>query len=94
MIDIDLPHKGEADGLTMASRKNQLSISLHEILRSLQTPSNILCISVFIILIVVFLQGLPGSIPWGVYSSYLHDILANEKQFSPDAVSFHLSTYG
>ena len=35
----------------------------------------------------MFLQGLPGSIPWGVYSSYLHDILANEKKFSADSVS-------
>lgn len=34
----------------------------------------------------MFLQGLPGSVPWGVYSSYLHDVLANEKHFSQDAV--------
>lgn len=39
----------------------------------------------------MFLQGLPGSIPWGVYSSYLHDILANEKKFSADSVLFSLS---
>ena len=42
---------------------------------------------------VVFLQGLPGSIPWGVYSSYLHDILANEKKFSADSVNSLLSPH-
>ena len=41
----------------------------------------------------MFLQGLPGSVPWGVYSSYLHDVLANEKHFSQDAVGLPCNYY-
>ena len=42
MIDVEIPEKGEADGLYQQSHKNQLSTSFHEILQSLHIPSNIL----------------------------------------------------
>lgn len=35
---------------------------------------------------LVFLQGLPGSMPWSVYSIYLHSILCSEKHLSIDTV--------
>ena len=61
-------------------------MNFREVIRSVRISSNLFCHNKLFSLYLVFLQGLPGSIPWGVYSSYLHDILANEKHFSPDAV--------
>lgn len=84
-LDVDIPQKGEADGIAQSTRKCQ-SPCLREIIHNLRSPSNLLRMVCTLLLIVVFIQGIPGSIPWGVYSSYLHDILANERHFSADAV--------
>ena len=52
----------------------------------LTIPSNILRPPHDHVLSLVFLQGLPGSMPWGVYTIYLHNILCTEKRMSIDLV--------
>ena len=43
---------------------------------------------------LLFLQGLPGSMPWGVYTIYLHNILCVERKFSIDLASTLILVFG
>lgn len=43
---------------------------------------------------LLFLQGLPGSMPWGVYTIYLHNILCIERKFSIDLASSLILVFG
>ena len=42
----------------------------------------------------MFIQGLPGSMPWGVYTIYLHNILCVERQFTIDIASMLILVFG
>ena len=42
----------------------------------------------------MFIQGLPGSMPWGVYTIYLHNILCVERQFTIDIASMLILAFG
>jgi len=44
--------------------------------------------------ILVFLQGIPGTIPWGVFMIYLNDFYAQEKGFSVEAATLIVMAIG
>lgn len=75
------PVKGgnETDLEDMLSKGISLpSMTLSSLLRSLLTPTAVLLV----------LQTLPNTIPWGVLSTHLHDLLATESHLSlPEATS-------
>ena len=64
----------------------KFSIDLSIVKSIANVPSNWLCIPFISHSSLVFLQGIPGSIPWGVFTIYLHSILCIEKHLSVDSV--------
>ena len=79
-------HNTEVESsIELESKSIQFDSSIwHEIFI---VPSNWLCIPSFSLYsYLVFLQGTPGSIPWGVYTTYLPTILCTEKHISIDTV--------
>ncbi len=44
--------------------------------------------------VIVFLQGIPGTIPWGVFFIYLNDFYAQEKGFSVEAATLIVMVVG
>ena len=56
----------------MEGFRYQEKMNLQKIVLLLTTPSNIF----------VILQGLPGSLPWGVLLTFMNDFLAREQKLS------------
>jgi len=44
--------------------------------------------------IILFLQGIPGTVPWGVFFIYLNDFYAQEKGFSVEAATLIVMVVG
>ena len=97
-VVVEFPHNGEADGLVtphvestdkLKSEATDVSqINEAEIEASMELEGEGMKLDTSI------LQGLPGSMPWGVYTIYLHNILCIERKFSIDLASSLILVFG
>mmetsp|Transcript_22623 Transcript_22623/g.36029 ORF Transcript_22623/g.36029 Transcript_22623/m.36029 type:complete len:576 (-) Transcript_22623:1368-3095(-) len=59
-------------------------ITLKTFMQLMKTPS----------VILIFLQGIPGSLPWGIFNMYLSDYLTQERGISIQLTGFVITTFG